>query len=370
MKYTITLSPVLLAALTATAQLPVSHTPENKKALIEEYTGIHCQYCPDGHKISAQVVAANPGKVFAVNVHTGGFASPGSGELDLRTADGDAVAAIPGMSITGYPTGDVNRHLWYGSALAIDRANWALASQKTLVEPAYVNIAGAANLNTTTKVLTVNIEAYYTASSPLSTNKFTVMLLQNNINGTQTGGSTYNPTMVNPDGTYRHMHALRDVLTAPAGDVISTTTSGTTFTKTLTYTVPATIKNVPVVTSNLELIAFVTEGSTETINVCKIPITINNNTGIADNETENYINIYPNPVTENSAIYFTLKESSEVSLVLQNSIGQVMLQENLGTLNAGEQNHFLRTDALQNGIYSLSMQIGSTVITKKISVIK
>src|SRR5690349_13516244 len=149
MKYTITFSPILFAALTAAAQLPVSHTPENKKALIEEYTGIHCQYCPDGHKISAQVVAANPGKVFAVNVHTGGFASPGSGELDLRTTDGDAIAAIPGMAITGYPTGDVNRHLWYGSALAIDRANWALASQKALVEPAYVNIAGAATLNPT-----------------------------------------------------------------------------------------------------------------------------------------------------------------------------------------------------------------------------
>ena len=199
MKQIITAALALLTTFITNAQLPVSHTPSNKNALIEEFTGIHCQYCPDGHKISAQVVAANPGKVFAVNVHTGSYASPGAGELDLRTTDGDAISMLSGMGITGYPTGDVNRHLWYGTTLAIDRANWALACQKAMADPAYVNIAGEATLNTNTRILTINLEAYYTASSPQTTNKFTVMLLQDNINGTQTGASTWNPTMVNPD---------------------------------------------------------------------------------------------------------------------------------------------------------------------------
>jgi len=28
----------------------VSKTPENRKVILEEYTGINCGYCPDGHK--------------------------------------------------------------------------------------------------------------------------------------------------------------------------------------------------------------------------------------------------------------------------------------------------------------------------------
>lgn len=349
------------------AQLPVSHVPANKNALIEEFTGIHCQYCPDGHRITSEIIAANPGKAFAVNIHTGGYAIPGSGELDLRTSDGDAIVSIPGMGITGYPTGDVNRHLWYGSALAIDRANWALASQKAMADPAYVNIAGEANLNINTKILTVNIEAFYTANSPQATNKFTVMLLQNNINGTQTGASTWNPTMINPDGTYRHMHALRDVLTTAGGDVISTTTSGTTFTKTITYTLPTAIKNIPVKIADLELIAFISEGTAETINVCKIPIKINTNTGITENVPETHVRVYPNPITDNVTVNFTLNESNPVSIVMLNAIGQVVLKKDLGILNAGEQHYSLPATTLDNGLYLLNIQIGNSTSTQKIT---
>lgn len=371
MKQIITLSIACLVIINASGQLPVSHVPSNKNALIEEFTGIHCQYCPDGHKISEGIVAANPGKAFAVNVHTGGYATPGSGELDFRTADGDAIAAIAGMGITGYPTGDVNRHLWYGSALAIDRANWAQAAAMALTQPAYVNIAGVATLNPTTNVLTINLEAYYTANSPLSTNKYTVMLLQNNINGTQTGASTWNPTMVNPDGTYRHMYALRDVLTSATGDDISTTTSGTTFTKTITYTVPSTFKNIPVVKTDLEILAFITEGLTETINVCQIPITISNTTAVKENpDAADRVNVYPNPVTEHATVSFTLTKSNDVSAFIQNAIGQVVIQKPLGILNEGEQTYSLSTTDLEAGLYFLNLKIGNSICTRKIAVIK
>ena len=31
-------------------QTPVSQTAQNRNAVLEELTGIHCGYCPDGHK--------------------------------------------------------------------------------------------------------------------------------------------------------------------------------------------------------------------------------------------------------------------------------------------------------------------------------
>lgn len=291
MKKLITLSAMALASFSAFAQLPVSQTPTNKNAILEEFTGIHCTYCPDGHRIAALITAANPNRAFAVNIHTGGYATPSAGEPDLRTADGTAIAAIPGMGITGYPQGAVSRTAYpsTATALAMSRSAWTAAVNTILAQPAYVNVAGQAELNVSTNQLTINIEAYYTASSPAATNKLTVMLLQNNINGPQTGAASFNPTMINPDGTYRHMHALRDVITTGAtGENITTTTQGTLVQRTFNYTVPATYANVPVDLSNLELLAFVAESNTSIINVAKVPISI---TGLTTVNNANLVSI-------------------------------------------------------------------------------
>lgn len=302
MKKIFTLCVLAATALTANAQLPVSTTPGPKNALLEEFTGINCVYCPDGHKIAKQITDANPNRAFAVNIHTGGFATPSAGQPDFRTPDGTAIAAIPGMGITGYPQGAVNRKL-YGTAtaFAMSRSVWASAVNAILSQPAYVNVAGQASLNINTNQLEINIEAYYTDNSPAATNKLTVMLLQNNINGPQTGGSTYNPTMINPDGTYRHMHALRDVITPGAtGEDISPTTQGSLIQRTYNYAVPATIGTIPVDVSNLEILVLVAEGVSNIINVARVPIsytglTTNNNAQVQSVTAEN--NICVNTIT-------------------------------------------------------------------------
>ena len=209
----------------------------------------------------------------------------------MRTTDGTAIAAIPTMGITGYPQGAVSRTMYptTATALAMGRGSWTNAVNAILGQSAYVNVAGQAVLDVANNQLTVNIEAYYTANSPVATNKLTVMLLQNNINGPQTGASTFNPTMINPDGTYRHMHALRDVITTGAtGEDITTTTQGTLVQRTYTYTVPASYANVPVDLSNLEILAFVAEGTTTTINVAKVPISY---TGLTTVNNANLVSI-------------------------------------------------------------------------------
>lgn len=313
MKKIFTLCVLAATTLTASAQLPVSTMPAPKNALLEEFTGITCVYCPDGHKIAKQITDANPNRAFAVNIHTGGFATPSaSNPFDFRTPEGDAIRVIPGMGVTGYPQGAVNRKL-YGTAtsFAMSRSVWTAAVNAILAQPAYVNVAGQAELNVTTNQLTVNVEAYYTNNSPVPGNKLTVMLLQNNINGPQTGAAQFNPTMVNPDGTYRHMHALRDVLTPATGEDITPTTTGTLITRTYNYTVPATIPAtgayaIPVEAGNLEVIVFVAESVTNVINVARVPIsftglTTTNNAQVVTVTQED--NICTNSITPT----FTLK---------------------------------------------------------------
>ncbi len=51
------------------SQTFVSTNPENKNAILEEFTGLMCTWCPDGHKIANEIKASNPDDFFAINIH-------------------------------------------------------------------------------------------------------------------------------------------------------------------------------------------------------------------------------------------------------------------------------------------------------------
>ena len=61
---------LLLGALTipylGTAQVNVSTTPENRNAVIEEWTGIYCTFCPLGHAAVQEAIENNPGDVVGI----------------------------------------------------------------------------------------------------------------------------------------------------------------------------------------------------------------------------------------------------------------------------------------------------------------
>ena len=71
------------------AQQYVSTEPQNRNVIIEEFTGRNCGYCPDGHRIANQIMANNPGRVWAVNIHSGDY-SPFT-YPNLNTDDGASI---------------------------------------------------------------------------------------------------------------------------------------------------------------------------------------------------------------------------------------------------------------------------------------
>lgn len=268
----------LLVSGVSMAQLPVSTTPENRNVVLEEFTGIHCQYCPDGHKLAQQYKDANPGDVILLNIHVGGYAVPGAGEPDFRTSFGTAIDGQAGVA--GYPAGTINRHLFsgmqQGSGTAMSRGDWDNAGDIVLAEQSYVNISGEATLDVTTKLLTVTVEYYYTGNSPQSTNKLNVALLMDNVEGPQTGGSTYYPANILPNGNYNHQHMLRHLLTGQWGDDITTTTTGSTAQVVKTYTIPADLNGVDYQLGDLAVVAFIAEGQQEIETGVEIPLTLVN----------------------------------------------------------------------------------------------
>ncbi|NPD46364.1 MULTISPECIES: Omp28-related outer membrane protein [unclassified Lentimicrobium] len=234
------------------AQSIVGTDPENKNVVLEEFTGINCGYCPDGHAIAQAIQNANPEDVILINIHQGGFATPSGSQPDYRTQWGDAIAGQTGL--TGYPSGTVNRHLFSGGNTALGRNLWANSATQILGQSSYLNVGAEATIVTSTRQLVVNVEVYYTGDSPLSTNLLNVALVQNNVIGYQTGNNNYN-----------HMHMLRHLLTGQWGEEITETTEGSLYTTTLYYEIPEDYRDIPAVLENLEVAAYVAENHQEVI---------------------------------------------------------------------------------------------------------
>ena len=207
------------------AQTFVSTSPENKKALVEKYTGINCNYCPCGDVIVYGAVENNPENIIVVKIHEGGYAIPGAGQPDFRTAFG---SAISGQAMnTGNPAVSVNRHFFQnyasngGTAIGgcySNETGVAMQSPPTyaideiLVEPAYLNVAAQAEINYSSNILTVNTEVYYTDNSPTSTNYLNIALVQNNTVAFQAGSS-----LAAGGSNYVHNDRLVDLITGQWG---------------------------------------------------------------------------------------------------------------------------------------------------------
>ena len=53
----------------------VTVNPQYKSTILEEFTGIHCGYCPDGHVIASGMYDANPDRVILINIRPNSFSN-------------------------------------------------------------------------------------------------------------------------------------------------------------------------------------------------------------------------------------------------------------------------------------------------------
>ena len=240
----------------AQSQSIVVTTPQERNVVLEEFTGIHCQYCPEGHVIAQGLQDANPGRVALVNIHAGGYAVPSGSEPDFRTAFGEALATFSGLA--GYPAGMVNRHLYpeIESVMGMGRGGWTTAAAQVLVQPTPVNVGFNSSYNSGTGELTVNVELYYTQNSPAADNYIQVAFLENHLIGFQ-------QLTTGTNASYDHKHVLRHFLTGQWGDPVNTTTQGTLIQRTYVYTVPATYVNTNCTIANCDVAVYVTESQSE-----------------------------------------------------------------------------------------------------------
>ncbi len=245
----------------------VSSEPTPAHILIEEFTGLHCSYCPQAHTISNNLTYVAGERIHVMAVHTGSLAAPTGNEPDFRTPYGEVLYGWQGDG--GMPSGNINRTVYpecNGKSYSLSRSAWATVSKRLLADetPAPLNLYAEAHLDATEDIIHITVEAYSAenADRPLGLN---VALTENFVPGTQAGSS------IQP---YYHRHVLRDLITGIKGDTLKAdeTTQGAYLRRTYTYKLPEQYNGLAPNRANLACLVFVTDTNRAVLNSMEVPV--------------------------------------------------------------------------------------------------
>jgi hypothetical protein len=227
----------------------VFQAPEKKVVLVEEFTGVRCQYCPDGARVLSEMTSANPGKVIAIGIHGVSFNTPHTGDVDLTSSWADALVGFAQNTV--WPGAMVNRRPFNrASELTIDRYSWSSAASIIMAEDAPVNIGIKSVFDDS--VARITVEVYYTADGG-GANLINIAIVESGIITQQAGAQDL----------YIHKNVLRDLLTGQWGAPIAATKANSSEIFEYTYVLKA-----GEIAANCSIIAFVTLGDrTEVLNV-------------------------------------------------------------------------------------------------------
>ncbi len=224
---------VLISPLNS--QSLVSTNPENRKAVIEEFTGLSCPYCPEGHVVADGIANKYPGKALVVAYHpsNGSFNTPYTAAEDLRR---QWPASFWGTfsGTTSMPSAMINRIPWNAGPRGIGRGGWEAAAVEVMKVASPCNVGLISGYDVSTKKLTVDVEVYFT-SAVTDQYSIYVVLTEDSI---VTHQRDYT---ISGNGNWRenyvHKRTFREALTDVNGDPISGNTSkGTLVTKKYTFT--------------------------------------------------------------------------------------------------------------------------------------
>lgn len=243
-----------LSPITAkdTTYLSTPETPEPRRVLVEEFTGVQCTNCPDAATILEQVQSANPGReILIIGLHGGAQTDPIAG-ISKDTLKSSLALNL----VTSYfaenppkPAAAIDRVLRSGAYFDISRTLWSNYISDRLAQPTPVNLYVTSSYNPADSEAIVNVKACYT-DNVTKKQSLSVFLTEDNIIDAQEY-TTYIDTF------YHHNHVFRDMLTPINGssvlDSIATKEKGRVFEKTIIYKLPTNILNV----DNLKITAVI-----------------------------------------------------------------------------------------------------------------
>ncbi len=191
-------------------------TAETKNVMIEEFTGVRCPNCPQGHIAIAGIKAANPNRIVSVSMHpinSLGAPYPFSAQ-DFRNQKGQSLFDYLGQ-IGIEPAAAIDRIPAGATTVLFDKSVWStkVTSQLALSTP--VNLLLSSSFDSTNNELTVVAELHYT-QNVTEENKLTILLSESDVISAQLDGSAV-------DTFYNHKDVMRDFISETQGDAITQT---------------------------------------------------------------------------------------------------------------------------------------------------
>lgn len=202
-----------------TAYTTTVETPQAKKVLAEEFTGVSCPPCPGAAKLMRSIREQLNGDLVVVAYHILNYpqSSPveKNGELlskyDFRTQDATDVGASIYGGIGALPSGGFDRSP-LNNTILLNQGNWSNVAQKRLGEEAPVNIHITPTYDQTTREATIRVKLAYTQAVTIKEN-LTVAIVEDSIIDAQKDG-------LDIVKEYLHEHVLRDIITPTIGIAI------------------------------------------------------------------------------------------------------------------------------------------------------
>jgi hypothetical protein len=350
---------LLLSSGSLLAQVTgVSMVPENKQAIMEEFSGVRCVNCPAGHQVIDQIFASNPTGFYIVTFmpNNSSYTPPYSGDPDLQRAYPAAFYSTPYCGSSRFmPSAFINRREWSPGEKITSRNSWASSVTTIKGETSPLNVGIHGYYNETTKMLEITVEVYYT-STATDQHSLYVTLAESGIFTQQSGAS----------GPYEQKHVFREAFTGQWGDPIATTVQGDLHT--YTYTFDNSTANYDM--TQCEVMAYVENKSNEEI-ITGWGKDVTDEPPVAVQPASDLeVNVFPNPFSNATALTYNLPATSDVNVSVTDLTGKQIMNVNLGEQGAGA--HRFDLDAsqagLSAGIYILKLQAGEQVSAQRIAV--
>lgn len=324
----------------------------------EEKTGTWCGWCPRG----AVALEEMESEEFFI-----GIAVHNADPMTIDAYDSNIGTYIPG----GYPSAGVDR------VLVGDPGDFS-----TMYETRSSHIPPA-SIDVTYTELGGNIEVTVTANFVGSLSgdyRLAAVITEDEVTGT---GSGYNQAnyysgggsgdmggyedlpdpVLAADMVYDHVsRALGDnEILGTEGSLPATVDAGTS--ESYTYTIP---KGADWNMDFLHFIGMLVNGTTGEI--LNAGITSAEPSGLTE-ETSTYgLSIFPNPASDFTYVQVNLMETSDVSVEMYNSLGELVYVQHTQNLAQGKYNYTIDLANLANGLYTVKTTVNGTIKTAKISV--
>lgn len=206
-----------------TAYTTTPETPQTRKMLAEEFTGVSCPPCPKGHEAMRAIKASKNGNVVVIGYHIFNYAQANPVEkdgqklskYDFRTQDATDVANSVLGGLGGMPEAAFDRTLYKNKHLT-SRIEWngAADARGAAQTTTPVNIHITSTYDATTLEATVKVKLAYTDDVNFK-QTLTLAVIEDSVIDAQK-----TDTSIIKD--YVHEHVLRDIVTPVTGVLIPT----------------------------------------------------------------------------------------------------------------------------------------------------